>query len=225
MSKDKKKTYAVLGLGIFGSTIAQDLSFYGHDVIAVDLNMAQVEKISDLVSHAVCLNITDIEQLRAVGIEDVDCAIVATGSRLEDSIMCIMNLRELGVKKIIAKTKNSKYSEVLLKIGADEVVLPENEIGKRLAKRLASHDIIDLFDIDNEYSIVEIHVLEGWAGFSLTELNLRHKFGINVIGVRRDKKLTLTIDPNDIITIDDELIIACKNDLFERFSELERVDM
>lgn len=223
MGKGKKNTYAILGLGIFGSTIAKNLSRYGHDVIAIDIDMAQVERMSEYVSHAVCLNITDIEQLKAVGIEDVDCAVVATGSRLEDSIMCIMNLKELGVKNIIAKAKNRKYSEVLLKIGANEVVLPEKEIGRRVAKRLVSPDIIDLFDIDSEFSIVEIHVLEAWVGYTLSELNLRNNFGINVIGIRRDKKLTLTVDPNELITKDDELIIACKNDLFERFSELERV--
>lgn len=223
MAKMKKNTYAVLGLGIFGSTIAKNLSCYGHDVIAIDNDIAQVERISDFVTHAVCLNINDIEQLKAVGIEDVDGAVVATGSHLEDSIMCIMNLKELGVKKIIAKAKNRKYSEILMKIGADEVVLPEKEIGKRVAKKLISPDIIDLFDIDSEYSIVEIHVLDTWVGYTLSELNLRNNFGINVIAIRRDKKLMLTVDPNELITDDDKLIIACKNDLFEHFSELERV--
>ncbi len=223
MGKGKKNMYAVLGLGIFGSTIAKNLSRYGHDVIAVDKDMAQIEKLSEFVSHAVCLDITDVEQLKAVGIEDADCAVVATGSSLEDSIMCIMNLKELGLKKIIAKAKNRKYGEVLLKIGADEIVLPEKEIGKRVAKRLISPDIIDLFDIDTNYSIVEIHVLEAWVGYSLAELNLRSKFGINVIGIRRDDKLTLTVDSNELISKNDELIIACKNDLFERFSQLERV--
>ena len=216
MNNEKNRTYAVLGLGIFGSNIEKNLTHYG-------LDMDQVERINDSVTHAVCLNITDIDQLRAVGMDDVDCAIVATGSQLEDSIICIMNLKELGVKRIIAKAKNRKYSEVLLKIGADEVVLPEKEIGKRLAKRLVSPDIIELFDIDNENSIVEIHVLNNWVGHSLTQLDLRNKFGINVIGIRRNNRLTLTVDPNDYIMEGDELIIACRNDLFDRFSELERV--
>lgn len=223
MNNEKNRTYAVLGLGIFGSTIAKNLTHYGLDVIAIDKDMDQVERINDSVTHAVCLNITDIDQLRAVGMDDVDCAIVATGSQLEDSIICIMNLKELGVKRIIAKAKNRKYSEVLLKIGADEVVLPEKEIGKRLAKRLVSPDIIELFDIDNENSIVEIHVLNNWVGHSLTQLDLRNKFGINVIGIRKNNRLTLTVDPNDYIMEGDELIIACRNDLFDRFSELERV--
>ena len=222
MSK-KSRTYAVLGLGIFGSTIAKNLSNYGLDVIAIDNDMTQVDRINDYVAHAVCLNIADMEQLKAVGMEDVDCAVVATGSKLEDSIMCIMNLKELGVKRIIAKAKNRKYSEVLLKIGANEVVLPEKEIGRRVAKRLVSPDIIDLFDIDSENSIVEIHVLERWVGHTLMQLDLRNNFGINVIGIRKDNKLTLTVDPNVVIEANDELIIACRNDLFVRFSEFERV--
>ena len=151
----KRKSFAVLGLGVFGSTIAKRLSSYDYDVIAIDSDMSCIDRLSDFVSIAIQADITDINQLKSAGVSDVDCAIVATGSHLENSIIAVMNLKELGTPYIVAKAKNKRYMKILEKIGADRVILPEKEMGERVAKQLVSSNIIDLIDIDDEYSVLK----------------------------------------------------------------------
>jgi len=165
------KQYVILGLGIFGSTIAKTLSQYNHEVIAIDKDLACVDRVSDFVTQAIQADFTDIDQLRAIGIQDCDAAVVATGSHLEESIMGVMNLRELGIPFIMAKAKNKKYMQILQKIGADYVVRPEKEMGERVAKKLVSRNIIDLIDIDDDYSIVEIAAPAKWVGKTLKALD------------------------------------------------------
>lgn len=222
----KKRTFLVLGLGIFGSTIAKELSKYGQDVIVIDSNMSCVERLLDYVSHGVCCDFNDIDQLKSIGVEDVDCAIVATGSHLEESVMAIMNLKELGVPHIIAKAKNKRYAQILLKIGCDRVISPEKEIGIKTAKSLVSKNIVDLIEIDKDYSIVEIKAPENWVGKSLIELDLRNKYNINVLGMRltSDEHLELNIDPNQPISLNSQLLILADNNTFLNFSRVEHVE-
>jgi len=181
----KQKTYAILGLGVFGSTIAKTLSEFNCEVIGIDKEISCVERVSEFVTQAVQADFTDIDQLRAIGIEDVDVAVVAAGSRLEESILAILHLRELGVPYIIAKAKNETYMQILLKIGADRVVRPEKEMGERVPKSLLSRNVIALVAIDDEYSLMEMHPPKTWVGKSLKNLDLRGSFGINVLGVHK----------------------------------------
>ena len=216
------KTYAVLGLGIFGSTIAMELSKYNNEVIAVDRDMSCVERISDSVTQAVRADFTDIEQLKAIGIQDCDVAVVAAGDLLEESIMGVMNLKELGVPYVIAKAKNKKYMEILLKVGADRVVRPEKEMGERIAKQLVSDKIVDLIDLDEKYSIVEIMVPSSWIGYTLRELNLRAKYGINVVGIRKTPNEALSISPAADYRMEKEdcLLVIADNEVFSYFDEM-----
>lgn len=218
---NKTKTYAILGLGIFGSTISKTLSDYNYEVIAVDSDITCVDRVAEYVTNAVQADITDIEQLRAIGIQDCDVAVVATGSHLEDSIMAIMNLKELGVPYILAKAKNKKYMQIFEKIGADRVIRPEKEMGERVAKQLVSKNIVDLIDIDSEYSVVEIIVPEIWVGKPLKDLNLRAKYGINILGIRKKPKEHLSISPNAdyVIELDDRLLVIADNTVFKKFDK------
>lgn len=218
----KTKTYAILGLGIFGSTIAKQLSEYNYEVIAIDQDISCVERLSDVVTQAVRADFTDIDQLRAVGVKDCDAAVVATGSHLEESIMAVMNLKELGVPQVLAKAKNKKYMEILMKIGADYVVRPEKEMGERIAKRLISRNIVDIIDLDDEYSIIEILAPEKWIGHTLRDLNLRAKYGINVLGVRKNPNDHLSISPAADYEIEDNdcLLVIADNDLFGKFDDI-----
>ena len=150
----KEKQYAVIGLGIFGSTISKTLSQYGFEVIAVDKNVECVERVSEYVTQGVIGDATDLEFLKNIGIADVDVAVVAIGNHLEESILSVLNLKELGVPYIIAKAKNKQFKAVLEKIGADRVVRPEKEMGQKIAKSLMRNNIIDLIEIDDSYSIV-----------------------------------------------------------------------
>ncbi len=215
----EKKSYAILGLGIFGSTIARVLSDSNHDVIAIDRDITCVDRVSEYVVNAVQADITDIDQLRSIGVQDVDVAVVATGSHLEDSIMAVLNLKELGVPYVVAKAKNRKYMNILEKVGADRVVRPEKEMGERVAKQLLSTNIIDLIDIDDDYSVIEIAALPDWQNRSLKDLNLRKNFGINVLGIRKNPKAHLSISPDADYVISEQdrlLIIADK----KKFAEL-----
>ncbi|MDO4702029.1 TrkA family potassium uptake protein [Erysipelotrichaceae bacterium OH741_COT-311] len=218
----ERKTYVILGLGIFGSTIATKLSELNHDVIAIDKNMECVERISNEVVQAIRADFTDIEQLKAIDIQDADVAVVATGSHLEESIMAIMNLKELKVPYILAKAKNKKYMQVLLKIGADRVIRPEREMGERVAKQLVSSNIVDLIDIDDDYSVVEIIAPKTWVNKSLIELDLRKRFGINVLGIRKKPKEHLSISPNAqyVIEENDRLLVIADKALFSKLDDI-----
>lgn len=212
-----RKSYAVLGLGVFGSTIATTLASFDYDVIAVDLDNSCVERVLDDVTSAVVADITDIDQLKAIGIGDVDCAIVATGTHLEDSIMAIMNLKELNVPYIVAKAKNKKYMQILERVGADRVIRPEKEMGVRVAKQLVSPNIVDLIDIDNKYSVIEILAPNNWVNNTLAKLNLRNRFGVNVLGVRKSATAPLSISPSAdyLIEVDDRLLVIASKEKFD----------
>lgn len=221
----KQKIYAVLGLGIFGSTVAKTLSEFNYDVIALDKDISCVDRASEFVTEAVQVDFTDIEQLRAIGVGDVDVAVVATGARLEESIMAIMNLRELGVPYILAKAKNKTYREILLKIGADKVVRPEKEMGERVAKQLLSRNVVDMIDIDDNYSIVEMVPPRKWVGNSLKDLDLRSSYGINVLGIRKAQGARLSISPGPDYVIEetDQLLVIADTAVFERFEYLGKL--
>lgn len=218
----KTKTFAVLGLGIFGSTVAKKLSEYNYEVIAVDRDMSCVERLSDTVTQAVRADFTDIEQLKAIGVQDCDVAVVAAGDLLEESILGVMNLKELKIPTVLAKAKNKRYMEILLKIGADRVVRPEKEMGERTAKQLVSENIKDLIDLDEEYSIIEIQAPAKWVNKTLRDLNLRAKYGINVLGVRKNPNDHLSISPaaDYAIEANDCLLVIAENALFSKFEDI-----
>lgn len=206
-----------MGLGIFGSTVAKTLSEYGYDVIGMDLDLANVDRVAEYVTQAVQADFTDIEQLRMAGVSDVDVAIIATGSKLEASIMAVLHLKELGVPFILAKAKNKVNMQILLKIGADRVIRPEKEMGERVAKSLLSQNIIDLVDIDDEYSMMELQAPKDWIGKALKNLDLRARFGVNVLGYRsaESAKLNLNIGADYILSEDDLLLVIVENKKFE----------
>ena len=218
----KKKTFCILGLGIFGSTIAKELAKHNYEVIAMDRDMTCVERLKEEIDICVKGDFTDIDQLRALGVGDCDVAIVATGSHLEESVLGIMSLKELGVPYVVAKAKNKKYMSILKKVGADRIVRPEKEIGERVAKQLLSENIIDLIDIDDEYSIVEIKAPNSWANKSLIDLDLRNKFGINVLGIRKKPKEHLSISPDKNYKIEenDILLVIAEDSLFNEIDSL-----
>ena len=221
----KKRTFLVLGLGIFGSTISRELNKYHQEVIAVDQDMTCVERMGDYVTQAVCCDFTNIEELRSIGVDGIDTAIVATGSHLEQSILAIVNLKELGVPYILAKAKNRKYAEVMMKVGANKVITPEKEMGIRMAKALLTSNILEITEIDKEYSIIEIEVPKSWINSSLINLNLRNKLDINVLGIRKgaDGHLSMNPNPNYCFVEGDRALIVTNNQVFENSSALERL--
>lgn len=162
-----EKQFVVLGLGIFGSTLVKTLSQYGREVIAIDKNPENVQRVADFATKAVIGDVTDFQFLSDLGLDDMDVGIVAIGDRLEDSILATMNLKELGVPYVIVKAKNKRFKVVLEKIGADYVVRPEKEMGEKVARTLLRKNIKDLIELDEENCIVEMKVPQAWVGKTL----------------------------------------------------------
>lgn len=220
------KLIGILGLGIFGSTIAKTLSEFGSDVIAVDKYEENVNRIEPYVAKGVVGDFTDIELLRTIGLEDCDAVVIATGTYLEASVLAVLNCKKLGIKHIIAKAKNKNYREVLEEIGSTIVVQPEKESGVRVAKNLLRTNIEDIVRLDDSTSVVEFYPPERWIGKSLIQLDLRRKYDINIIGMRRSKlgKLLVSFDPNELIAKDFVLVGITESDKFEQVDYLNQLN-
>lgn len=219
------KLIGILGLGIFGSTIAKTLSEFGSDVIAVDKYEENVNRIEPYIAKGVVGDFTDIELLRTIGLEDCDAVVIATGTYLEASVLGVLNCKKLGIKHIIAKAKNKNYREVLEEIGSTIVVQPEKDSGMRVAKNLLRTNIEDIVHLDDSTSVVEFYPPERWIGKSLIQLDLRRKYDINIIGMRRNKlgKLLVSFDPNEPIAEDFVLVGITESDKFEQVDYLNQL--
>lgn len=188
------KSYIVVGLGRFGTQVAKKLYELGCEVLAIDNSNVKVQQLSNDVTHAVVGDARDKEVLRALGAKDFDCAIVAIGDSLADSVLSTMNLKELGVPKVVCKASDETHRQVLKKLGADQVVIPEQENADRLAKSLASRNVLDYIELSNDYGIIEVPAPGVWQDKSLIELNVRAKLGVNILAVRRGGEIT--VSPN-----------------------------
>ena len=221
MKHYKDRRYAVLGLGIFGSTIAKTLSGHGCEVIAVDQVIACVNRVADDVSSAVACDVREVSQLRAAGLEDVDVAIIAMGSHLEESVMAIINLKELGVKYLIAKAKNKRYKQIFESLGVDRVVRPEKEIGEQVARSVLGQNIIDLVDLDDDHSIVELPVPASWINKSLIELDVRRRYQMNIIAIRSQDKLNISPAAEYRLTPQDHIMVIVDNRFVDKLDDLK----
>lgn len=218
----ENKQYVVLGLGVFGSTVTKTLSQYGCEVLAIDKDPECVQRISEFATRAVIGDFTDKQFLIDLGIEGFDVGIVATGTHLEESLLGVLNLKELGVNMIIAKAKNKRFKAILEKIGADHVVRPEKEMGSRVARSILRKNIIDLIEIDENYSVVEMKVPQAWVGNTLSNLNLRKNYGINILGKRNmdTMKLDVSIDPDYEIHMNDHFLMIAETIKIEKLDYL-----
>lgn len=202
----KKKTYAVLGLGRYGTAVAKELVKNGADVIAVDKNEQIVQDSSVYLPICKCADITDPEVISELGISNADVVIVAMASSLEGSILAITLCKEAGVKTVIAKCANETHRKILKRVGADMVVFPENESGTRLAKNLLTSGFTDVLTLSDDLSLVELATRDEWVGKSLKELNLRKKYTVNVVAFRKNGKITDTVNPEELLDKDTEII-------------------
>lgn len=218
-----KRTIGILGLGIFGRSIARTLAEFDYDVIAVDKSEDNVNDLETLITKGVIGDITDRDLLETIGIGDCDAVVISTGTVLESSVLAVMHCKKLGVPKIIAKAKNAMYREVLQEIGASEVILPERESGVRLAKRLMRNKIEDMVELDDHTSIVEFSPPQKWIGKTIQELDLRNNYDINIIGMRetRHAKLNTNVSATTVVKEDIIFIGISESDIFERHDYLK----
>jgi len=201
------KSYIVIGLGRFGSQAAKRLCELGCEVLAIDCNSDLVQPVSGVVTQAVVADARDKEVLRALGAKDFECAIVAIGTNLADSVLATMNLKELGVPYIVCKASDETHRQVLMKLGADRVVIPEQEQADRLAKSLSSPNVLEYIELSDEHGIVEIPAPKSWQGKSLKELNVRAKLGVNIIAIETDGRVNVSPSADYKITQNDIMVV------------------
>lgn len=201
------KTYAVFGLGRYGRAVAQELVQSGAEVLAVDSNMHVVNAVAKDIPICKCADVTDIEVLKQLGVKNMDVVIIAMASSLEASVMATMLCKEVGVKTVIVKCGNETHQKILSKIGADKVVLPENESGVRLAKNLLSSGFVDMVELTKNVGMVELEVKPEWTGKSLLQLNLRKKYSLNVVAIREGESVNVNVDPERLLTADMRLVV------------------
>lgn len=201
------KSYAVFGLGRYGIAVAKELVNNGADVLAVDIDEDIVNSAVADIPFCRCADITDPEVIKQLGISNVDVVVVAMANNLEASVMSVILCKEAGVKMVIAKCADEMQGKILCKVGADKVVYPENESGVRLAKNLLSAGMVDLIDLSEDISVIEIPVREKWVGKTLVELDLRKKYAINIIAIRNGEDILVNVDPNVQLSKEMQLVV------------------
>ncbi len=212
------KSFVVIGLGRFGRALAMELFRLGHEVLAIDKNEENVSRVADYVTHAVTADARDEQVLRSLGARNFDCAVVAFSSETQDNILTTLLLKEIGVRYVIAKGRDELHTRVLQKIGADRVVFPESDMGMRLAQVISSNNLVDYIEISDQYSIIEINAPPQWDGKSIRALDVRARWGINILVVKSSDGKTLSVvpSPDYVVHRGDILVVIGANDDIRR---------
>lgn len=215
----KTYSYLVFGLGRFGSSLARSLCDQGQQVMAIDTNEELVQTIAPYVTEAVQLDATDEAALATLEVSSFDGAVVSIGQNIRDSILICVLLKEMGIPHLIAKAQDELHAKVLRKIGVDRVVFPERDMGERVARSIATPGVLDLMQLDDDHQIVEVMLPEKWAGSTIAALNIRRRFGISVVAVRRDGSYIVSPSADLVLETGDTLLVLGKDDDIEALDE------
>ena len=220
----KRRQFAVIGLGRFGSAMAMTLADLGQDVIGVDGAPEKVRQLADVIAQAIELDATDERALKAAGIQDVDVAVVSIGENIESSLLVVMQLKELGITSIVAKAVTPLHGRILEKLGVSRVIFPEREMAIRVAHRLVMPNVLEFIELSHDFSIVEVAAPAQFVGQTLKQLELRPRYGLTLIAIKRAAggTQTTTVSPSadETILAGDVLALLGSN---ERLNELDRV--
>ena len=214
----RKKTFAVIGLGRFGRSVLSELIKLDNEVLAIDKDEDLVNAVSHIASHAIICDSTDEEALINIGIKNIDHVIVGIGENVQASILTSLILKELDVNEITVKAHNEYHERVLKKIGITDIIHPEEDMGKRLAKRITSRFISETIELSKRYSLVELRASGRILNKTLLELDLRRKMGINIVAIVRDQLIVIP-DANDVIHPNDLIVLVGENEAIERFEK------
>lgn len=220
MEDELKKQFAVIGLGRFGGSVCKELMRQGAEVLAIDISEERVNEVKDFVTHAVIANSTDEQALKSLGIRNFDHVIVAIGDDIQASILTTLILTELGVKHITVKAQNDYHEKVLQKIGAHLIVHPERDIGVKIAYSISSKNVLDYLELSEDHSIMEVVAGKKMHGKSLVELNIRAKYGINILAVKRGEEVIISPSANEKILDGDVLIVIGADVDIEKFEKI-----
>jgi len=211
------KQYAVIGLGRFGTSVARNLFHLGQEVLAIDLSEERLRHVADEVTHTLLADTTDVNVLKNVGIKNFDVVVVAIGENVQANIMTVLLLKELGVPYVVAKALNKLQGRVLEKVGADRVVYPERDMGKRVAHNLVSSNLIDYIELPQELRIIEVIAQKEMYGKDLKTLNFRSRYNVNVILIKRASGEALfSPGADDVVGVGDILLLAGERNSLER---------
>ena len=216
------KTFVVIGLGRFGTAVATELCELGHEVLAIDASEEGVQQVADRVTHADAGDARDPAVLRALGVRNYDCAIVAVGDDVGNSALITLNLKEIGVKRVICKAQSHVHRKVLEKIGADRVVFPEHEMGVKLAQGLSSSSVLNFIELSDDFGIVELEIPKSWQQRSIRDLDVRAKHHVNIIAVRKGSTGTLEVAPGGdyVLEAKDAVVTLGRNEDINRLHDL-----
>jgi trk system potassium uptake protein TrkA len=216
---NKQSEFVVIGLGRFGTSVARTLVEYGYNVLAIDSDGHRVQDLSLSLPHVIELDATNVDALRQAGVDAFDTGLVCIGTDFESNILATVLLRRLGVKRVITKARTRTQREILLRVGADEVILPEHEAGVRLARRLAAGHFIDYLEVGADVGVVELLAPPHFWGHTLAESELRQRYGLTAIAVRRGEELLVSPSANFRIDPEDILVVLGKLEDAERLNE------
>ncbi|WP_121605887.1 TrkA family potassium uptake protein [Virgibacillus sp. Bac332] len=214
-----KREFAVIGLGRFGGSICKELSMEGMEVLAIDNNEDRVNEFKNIASHAVIADSTDEVSLKELGVKNIDHVIVAIGDDIQASILTTVILTDLGIKKITVKAQNDYHAKILNKIGADQVVHPERDMGKRIAHNIISNNILDYLELSDDHSIVEVKVGNKMLDKTLADLDIRANYGCNVVAVKQGKDINVSPSADHVFTEGDILIVIGADKDISRFEK------
>lgn len=214
-----KKSFAVIGVGRFGLALIEELVSLEANVLVIDKNFEKIEKIAKIVTNAICLDSTDIDALKEISINSYDTAVVATGMNVDNSILTTLILKDLGVEDIYVKVQSEYHARVVEKLGVDpeHLIWPEQATGRRLAKILISGNFLEYLQLDSEYSFISTSVTKKLVGKNLLELDIRKKFGINIVAIRRNERIIIPSSQTPFET-KDEILLVGRNDLITKFT-------
>ena len=215
------KTFVVIGLGRFGSAVATELSSLGHEVLAVDEREDHVQRVAEKVTHKIiCANASSVR--RSLAVRNYDCAVVALVDHIGNSALITLNLKEIGVKRVICKAQSHVHRKVLEKIGADRVVFPEHEMGVKLAQGLSSSNVLNFIELSDDFGIVELEAPKSWQGHSIKALDVRAKYHVNIIAVRKGAQGNLDVAPGGdyVLEARDVVVTLGRNDDINRLHDI-----
>lgn len=210
------KTYAVFGLGRYGRAVAEELVKHGVEVLAVDIEQNNVNNAIEAIPMCKCADVTEPEVIKRLGISNIDVVIVAMASNLEASVMAVTLCKEVGVPNVIVKCSNEMHQKILSRVGADKVIFPEKESGIRLARSILSSGFSEMIELSDDVAMVEISVKEEWIGKPLMELNLRKKYSVNVIAIRKEGNIDMIVDPSLPLVEGMKLIVIANTNKLEK---------
>lgn len=215
------KSFAVIGLGVFGYTIATELAELGNDVMVVDQDESIINEIGRKVTDAYTADITRPNVIEDLGIKNVDTVIISMGTNLEATIITTLKCKELGVKNTIVKATDDINAKIFKKIGADRVVIPEEDMGRKLAHSLTSTNLVDLVELSDDYSIIELSVPASWIGKTIYDLDIRKKFGVNIMAITNEDNVKVNPIPTEYFNQNDSIIIIGSNDQIRKIEEID----